>query len=96
MALVERLGRMTGPFVCRPLNSAQPRAFQRKGSEHMPGTKRAWSAQDDVALLILVEEGLAIGEIAGRVGRTAAECRARLDHITKASDGVFPRETAAS
>ena len=62
----------------------------------MPSPKRAWSAQDDVALLLLVEDGLAIGEIARRIHRTAAECRARLDQITKAADGVFPRETAAS
>jgi hypothetical protein len=63
----------------------------------MPATmKRTWSAQDDVKLLMLVEEGLAISEIASRIERTPAECRARLDQITKAADGVFPRETAAS
>ena len=58
--------------------------------------KRAWSAQEDIDLLTLVEKGLSIGEIAAQLGATVAECRARLDEITKAADGVFPRETAAS
>ena len=59
-------------------------------------TKRAWSVQDDIDLLTSIEKGHAIGEIANRLDRTSTECRARLDEITKAADGVFPRETAAS
>ncbi len=62
----------------------------------MAKAKRAWSAQDDIDLLTSIEKGLSIGEIAKRLDRTNAECRARLDEITKAADGVFPRETAAS
>ena len=58
--------------------------------------KRAWSAQDDIDLLTSIEKGFSIGEIANRLARTNAECRARLDEITKAADGLFPRETAAS
>jgi hypothetical protein len=59
-------------------------------------SKRAWSAQEDMDLLTSIERGLSIGEIASQLGRTAAECRGRLDEITKIPDGVFPRETAAS
>jgi hypothetical protein len=59
-------------------------------------TKRVWSAQEDLDLLTSIEKGLSIGEIASRLGRTEAECRARLDEITKPADSVFPRETAAS
>ena len=62
----------------------------------MAKAKRAWSAQDDIDLLTSIEKGLSIGEIAKHLDRTNAECRARLDEITKAADGVFPRETAAS
>ena len=62
----------------------------------MTKANRAWSAQDDVDLLTSIEKGLSIGEIAQRLDRTSAECRARLDEITRAADGVFPRETAAS
>jgi hypothetical protein len=58
--------------------------------------QRAWNAQQDIDLLTSIERGLAIGQIAKRLGRTTADCRARLDEITKAADGVFPRETAAS
>ena len=58
--------------------------------------KRAWDAQQDIDLLTSIEKGLSIGDIAAQLGRTVAECRARLDEITKAADGVFPRETAAS
>jgi hypothetical protein len=58
--------------------------------------RRPWSAQDDVDLLTSIEKALSIGEIAKRLDRSNAECRARLDEITKAADGVFPRETAAS
>ena len=58
--------------------------------------QRAWSAQDDIDLLTSIEKGLSIGEIATRLDRTHAACRARLDEITRAADGVFPRETAAS
>jgi hypothetical protein len=58
--------------------------------------KHAWSAQEDIDLLTSIEKGLSIGDIAAQLGRTVAECRARLDQITKAADGVFPRETAAS
>ena len=58
--------------------------------------KRVWSAQDDINLLTSIEKGLSIGEIAKHLDRTSTECRARLDEITKAADGVFPRETAAS
>jgi hypothetical protein len=59
-------------------------------------TNRAWSAQDDLDLLTSIEQGLSIGDIAARLGRTGAECRARLEEITRAAEGVFPRETAAS
>ena len=59
-------------------------------------TNRAWSAQDDLDLLTSIEQGLSIGDIAARLGRTVAERRARLEEITRAADGVFPRETAAS
>jgi hypothetical protein len=59
-------------------------------------TQRSWSAQEDVDLLTSIERGLSIGEIATRLDRTCGECRARLDEITRAADGVFPRETAAS
>ena len=59
-------------------------------------TKPVWSAQEDVYLLTSIEKGLSIGETASQLGRTAVECRARLDEITKAADSVFPRETAAS
>jgi len=62
----------------------------------MAKAKRAWSAQDDIDLLTSIEKGLSISEIAKRLDRTSAECRARLDEITRAADGVFPRETAAS
>jgi len=58
--------------------------------------ERAWSAQDDIDLLTSIEKGLSIRDIAKRLDRTKAECRSRLDEITKAADGVFPRETAAS
>jgi hypothetical protein len=58
--------------------------------------ERAWSAQDDTDLLTSIEKGLPLGEIASRLGHTVAECRARLEEITRAADGVFPRETAAS
>ena len=57
---------------------------------------RAWSAQDDVDLLTSIEAGLSVGDTASRLGRGEAECRARLDEITRSSDSVFPRETAAS
>ena len=60
------------------------------------GDKRLWTAQDDVDLLTSIERGLSIGDIASQLGRDVAECRARLDEITRAADGVFPRETAAS
>jgi hypothetical protein len=62
----------------------------------MTKAKRAWSAQDDVDLLTSIEQGLSIGEIAKHLDRSSTECRSRLDEITKAADGVFPRETAAS
>jgi hypothetical protein len=61
-----------------------------------PANKGAWSAAEDIALLTSIEKGLAIGEIAEGMDRTVEDCRARLDAITKAADGVFPRETAAS
>ena len=78
-------------------NLAPLAAFSAEGTERMAKTaKRAWSAQEDIDLLTSIEKGLSIGEIAKRLRRTAAECRARLDKITKAADGVFPRETAAS
>ena len=60
--------------------------------------KRAWSAQDDIDLLTSIEKGFSIGEIAETQLRSH-QCRSaarRLDEITKAADGVFPRETAAS
>ena len=55
-----------------------------------------WSAQENLDLLTSIEAGLSIGDIASRLGRGEAECRARLDEITRAADAVFPRETAAS
>jgi len=62
----------------------------------MAKAKRAWTAQDDIDLLTSIEKGLSIGEIAKRLERRNAECRARLDEITEVANGVFPRETAAS
>jgi hypothetical protein len=59
-------------------------------------TQRPWSAQDDIDLLTSIEKGLSIGEIATRLDRASAACHARLDEITKAAEGTFPRETAAS
>jgi hypothetical protein len=59
-------------------------------------TERPWSAQEDLDLLTSIERGLSIGDIASELGRQVAECRARLDEITRAADSVFPRETAAS
>ena len=58
--------------------------------------ERAWSAPEDIELLTLIEQGLSIGDIASHLGRNVADCSARLDEITRAADGVFPRETAAS
>ena len=57
---------------------------------------RPWSTQEDIALLTAIERGDSIGAIAKGLDRTRPECRARLDAITKAAGGVFPRETAAS
>jgi hypothetical protein len=59
-------------------------------------SKRPWSTQDDIDLLTSVENGLSIGDIASRLGRDEAECRTRLDQITRSADSMFPRETAAS
>jgi hypothetical protein len=55
-----------------------------------------WSAQEDVDLLASIEAGVSITDIASRLRRSEAECRARLDELTQSADTVFPRETAAS
>ena len=57
---------------------------------------RAWSAQDDIDLLTSIETGSSIRDIATRLGRREADCRARLAEITEAAGSIFPRETAAS
>jgi hypothetical protein len=49
-----------------------------------------------IELLTAIEKGSSIGDIASQLGRTRAECRARLDEITESRDSIFPRETAAS
>jgi hypothetical protein len=59
-------------------------------------TPRAWSGQEDVELLTAMEKGRSLADTAGSLNRTVEDCRARLDEITKAADGMFPRETAAS
>jgi hypothetical protein len=72
-------------------------ALLAKGDLRMAKTThRPWSAQEDIDLLTSIEKKLSIGEIAKHLDRTNAECRARLDEITRAADGVFPRDTAAS
>ena len=58
--------------------------------------QRAWTAQEDVELLTSMEKGRSLAETAQLLNRTVAECRARLDELTRAADTVFPRETAAS
>jgi hypothetical protein len=58
--------------------------------------RRAWSGQEDLDLLASVEGGLSLEQIATHLHRTVEECRTRLDEITKAASGVFPRETGAS
>jgi hypothetical protein len=85
----------SGLFACRLLNRTPLGALPAKGTR-MAKAKRAWSARDDIDLLTSIEKGLSIGAIARQLDRTPAECRARLDDITRAADGVFPRETAAS
>ena len=59
-------------------------------------THRSWSGQEDFDLVSSIEKGFSLAETAKYLNRTVEECRARLDEITKAADGVFPRETAAS
>ena len=58
--------------------------------------QRAWSAQEDIELLTAIEKGCSIGDIASQLGRTVADCRARLDEVTESQDSIFPRETAAT
>ena len=87
-----------GLSLCSPVTKplAVHGVARKRNWRMADSTARAWSAQEDVDLLTSIERGCSISDIASQLGRTAAECRARLDEITRAPDSVFPRETAAS